>query len=71
MLDEPVTIPDDPEELRSFTARLPDEVKAQAVLIESCVISWPGIGRIGSGRPPKPSNSCNLPWRPARSRPRQ
>lgn len=34
MLDEPVTIPDDPEELRSFTARLLDEVKAQAVLIE-------------------------------------
>ena len=34
MLDEPVIIPDDPEELRSFTARLLDEVKAQAVLIE-------------------------------------
>nr|WP_245727392.1 IS66 family transposase zinc-finger binding domain-containing protein [Paracoccus isoporae] len=34
MLDEPVTIPDDPEGLRSFTARLLDEVKAQAVLIE-------------------------------------
>ncbi|PWK54897.1 transposase [Roseicyclus mahoneyensis] len=34
MLDRTVTLPEDPEELRSFTARLLAEVKAQAVLIE-------------------------------------
>ncbi len=30
-----LTLPEDPEELRSFTARLLAEVKAQAILIES------------------------------------
>ena len=34
MLDEIVPMPEDPEELRTFTARLLAEVKAQAVLIE-------------------------------------
>lgn len=34
MLDEPGVLPDDPDELRAFTARLLAEVKAQAVLIE-------------------------------------
>lgn len=34
MLDETVAIPEDPEELRSFTARLLAEMKAQAILIE-------------------------------------
>lgn len=34
MLDEPVALPDDPEELRSFTMRLLAAVKAQAILIE-------------------------------------
>jgi len=34
MLDRTITLPEDPEELRSFTARLLAEVKAQAVLIE-------------------------------------
>ncbi|GAB1481034.1 hypothetical protein MASR2M74_36170 [Paracoccaceae bacterium] len=34
MLDRIVTFPEDPEELRSFTARLLAEVKAQAILIE-------------------------------------
>jgi len=34
MLDEIVPLPEDPEELRSFTARLLAEVKAQAILIE-------------------------------------
>ena len=34
MLDQTLTLPEDPEELRSFTARLLAEVKAQAVLIE-------------------------------------
>ena len=34
MLDEPAILPEDPEELRSFTARLLAEVKAQAILIE-------------------------------------
>ena len=34
MLDLTVTLPEDPEELRSFTARLLAEVKAQAILIE-------------------------------------
>lgn len=34
MLDQTLTLPDDPEELRSFTARLLAEVKAQAILIE-------------------------------------
>ena len=34
MLDRTVTLPEDPEEVRSFTARLLAEVKAQAVLIE-------------------------------------
>ncbi len=35
MLDQTLTLPEDPEELRSFTARLLAEVKAQAILIES------------------------------------
>ena len=34
MLDKTLTLPDDPEELRSVTARLLAEVKAQAILIE-------------------------------------
>jgi hypothetical protein len=34
MLDRTVILPEDPEELRSFTARLLAEVKAQAILIE-------------------------------------
>ena len=34
MLDETTALPDDPEELRAFTARLLAEVKAQAILIE-------------------------------------
>ena len=35
MLDETVAMPEDPEELRAFTARFLAGVKAQAVLIES------------------------------------
>jgi transposase len=34
MLDEAAPLPEDPEELRAFTARLLAEVKAQAILIE-------------------------------------
>lgn len=34
MLDKTLSLPEDPEELRSFTARLLAEVKAQAILIE-------------------------------------
>ena len=34
MLDQTLTLPKDPEELRRFTARLLAEVKAQAILIE-------------------------------------
>ena len=34
MLDQAFTLPEDPEELRSFTARLLAEVKSQAILIE-------------------------------------
>ena len=34
MLDDPTPLPEDPEELRAFTARLLAEVKAQAILIE-------------------------------------
>ena len=34
MLDQTLALPEDPEELRSFTARLLAEVKAQAILIE-------------------------------------
>ena len=34
MLDEAAALPDDPEDLRAFTARLLAEVKAQAILIE-------------------------------------
>jgi transposase len=34
MLDQTLTLPEDPEELRSFTARLLAGVKAQAILIE-------------------------------------
>jgi len=34
MLDQTLTLPEDPEELRSFTARLLEVVKAQAILIE-------------------------------------
>ena len=34
MLDEPGSLPEDPDDLRSFAARLLAEVKSQAVLIE-------------------------------------
>lgn len=34
MLDDPGLLPEDPEELRAFTARLLAELKAQAILIE-------------------------------------
>jgi hypothetical protein len=34
MLDQTLTLPEDPEDLRSFAARLLAEVKAQAILIE-------------------------------------
>jgi Transposase and inactivated derivatives len=34
MLSQTLTLPEDPEELRSFTARLQAEVKTQAILIE-------------------------------------
>lgn len=34
MRTQALTLPDDPEELRGFTARLLAEVKAQAILIE-------------------------------------
>ena len=34
MLTQALTLPEDPEELRSFTARLLAEVKSQAILIE-------------------------------------
>ena len=34
MLTQALTLPEDPEELRSFTARLLAEIKAQAILIE-------------------------------------
>ena len=34
MLDQTLTLPEDPGELRSFTKRLLAEVKAQAILIE-------------------------------------
>jgi Transposase C of IS166 homeodomain len=34
MLDEAAPLPEDPDDLRAFTARLLAEVKAQAVLIE-------------------------------------
>lgn len=37
MLDKPAILPDDPEELRSFTACLLAEVKAQAIVIELAV----------------------------------
>ena len=47
MLDETVALPEDPEELRAFTARLLAEVKAQAVLIEKP----PDQRRIRPGRP--------------------
>lgn len=47
MLDRTLTLPEDPEELRSFTARLLEEVKAQAILIES--EEWSCVA--GSSRP--------------------
>ena len=47
MLDQTLTLPEDPEELRSFTARLLAEVKAQAILIESA--EWSCAA--GSSRP--------------------
>ena len=34
MLDQSLTLPEDPKELRGFTARLLAEVKPQAILIE-------------------------------------
>jgi len=68
MLDQTLTLPGDPEELRSFTARLLAEVKAQAILIEKLRHSWPGTGRTGSGRHPRQPNSFSWHSRPARSR---
>lgn len=50
MLDGTVAIPEDPEELRSFTAGLLAEVKAQAILIEKLRHQLAGhrAGRFGA-----------------------
>jgi hypothetical protein len=69
MLDQTLTLPEDPEELRSFTARLLAEVKAQAILIEKLRHQLAGTGRTGSGPRPRRPSSCNWPSRPARSPP--
>lgn len=47
MLDQAATLPDDPEKLRAFTARLLAEVKSQAILIGSEERSC----KAGSSRP--------------------
>ena len=51
MLTQTLTLPDDPEELRSFTARLLAEVKAQAILIEKLAA--------GSGAAAKPTRKAS------------
>jgi phage FluMu protein Com len=43
MLDQTLTLPEDPEELRSFTARLLAEVKAQAILIHCPAVDCKAI----------------------------
>jgi hypothetical protein len=71
MLDVAKSLPEDPEELRRFTARLLAEVKAQAILIEKLRHQLAGHRRTGLARPPRRPSNCNLPWKPARSqRPR-
>jgi len=69
MLDQLLTLPEDPEELRSFTARLLAEVKAQAILIEKLRHQRPGTGRTGLGHRRRRPSNCNWRWRPARSPP--
>jgi len=50
MLDETAPLPEDPEELRAFTARLLAEVKAQAILIEKlrCQLAGHRAHRFGA-----------------------
>ena len=69
MLDQTLTLPEDPEELRSFTARLLAEVKAQAILIEKLRHQLAGHRAHRFGRRPRRRNSYNSPLRPARSPP--
>ena len=71
MLDDPTPLPENPEELRAFTARLLAEVKAQAILIEKLRHQLAGYRAIALAPPPRPPSSSNWRWRRARSRPRR
>lgn len=64
MLDRTLTLPEDPEELRSFTARLLAEMQAQAILIEKlrhqllpCTSPVPHLLR-GFSWPDHPDHNC-------------
>lgn len=61
MLDQTLTLPEDPEELRSFTARLLAEVKAQAILIEKLRHQLAGHRAYRFG--PRPRRPSNFSWR--------
>jgi hypothetical protein len=52
MLDQALTLPEDSEELRSFTARLLAEVKAQAILIRCPAVDCEAINERGEAAPP-------------------
>ena len=68
MLDETVPLPEDPEELRAFTARLLAEVKAQAILIEKLRHQLAGPPRtLGSALLRRQPNNSSWPWKRARS----
>jgi len=62
MLDVTRSLPEDPAELRAFTALLLAKVKSQAVLIAKLRHQLAGQ-RIGSGRHPRHPGSCNWRWR--------
>jgi transposase len=67
MLDDMPPLPEDPEELRAFTARLLAEVKAQAVLIEKLRHQLAGHARHRFGASSETACSCSSSWRRARS----
>jgi hypothetical protein len=61
MLGVAKSLPEDPEELRRFTALLLAEVKSQAMLIEKLRTSSPVTAAIALARRRRPSSSVN--WR--------
>ena len=66
MLDIDKTLPEDPDELRQFTALLLAEVRSQAVLIEKLRHQLAANAITGLDHLPRVSSNCNWLWKRAR-----